>query len=118
MHSPTPSSITLDRRRHQRKSSGDGDEGYFMVAGQPAKLVDWSFGGIGVAVDEPLRFSTGDQVELRLYDPGQEGWEALDGEVRRVHHNGTLGISFADDGETTVRVLLRLLSNRLARTLS
>ncbi len=112
------SSTVSERRRHQRKAGDGGDRGYFTVAGLPAKLVDWSFGGIGVAFDEPIRFGVDETVELRIYDPGQEIWESLDGHVRRVETDGTLGIAFADDGENTVRVLLHLLSNRLARTLS
>ena len=57
-------------------------------------------------------------MELRIYDPAQEAWDSLTGRIRRVDSNGTLGITFADDGENTVRILIHLLSNRLARTLS
>ena len=116
--SPSLSSIALERRRHQRKTGDGSDVGYFTVAGLPARLVDWSFGGIGVTIGERVRFTVEDAIELRVYDPGQECWETLEGRIRRIEPDGTLGISFADDGENTVRVLLHLLSNRIARTLS
>ena len=117
MMSPSLSSET-DRRRHQRKAGDVGDARYFMVAGLPARLVDWSFGGLGVTVAERVSFEIGEAVELRIYDPSQEIWETLNGHVRRIQYDGTIGITFADDGENTVRILIHLLSNRLARTLS
>lgn len=117
MMSSAQPSMAGDRRRYQRKAGGD-DQGYFLVAGMPAKLVDWSFGGIGVLPGESLGLGAGDAVELRIYDPGQEIWETLPGLIRRVDSDGSLGIAFADDGENTVRILIHLLSNRLARTLS
>ncbi|MEI6560215.1 MAG: PilZ domain-containing protein [Rhodospirillaceae bacterium] len=117
-HLQVSSPTARDRRRHPRKAGDDGDLGYFMVAGRPAKLVDWSFGGIGVQIAGQIRFRVADTVELRIFDPERDTWESLNGLIRRVEHDGTLGITFADDGENTVRVLLHLLSNRLARTLS
>ena len=118
MMSPALSPLASDRRRFQRKAGDEGDKGYFLVAGHPARLVDWSFGGIGVVFDGSLSLGLGDEVELRIYDPAQEAWDSLTGRIRRVDSNGTLGITFADDGENTVRILIHLLSNRLARTLS
>ena len=112
------SSMVSERRRHQRKGGDADEQDYFTVAGLPAQLVDWSFGGLGVAIRSQRGFSIAEAVELRIYDCDQETWETLTGQIRRIDANGTLGIAFPDDGENTVRVLLHLLSNRLARTLS
>ncbi len=107
-----------DRRRHRRKTGSDGEAGCLTVAGLPAKLVDWSFGGLGLSVEQPNRLAVNEAVELRIFDQEQESWEALNGHIRRIEADGTLGVAFDDDGENTVRVLLRLLNNRLIHIMS
>jgi len=105
-------SLSQDRRQHQRRSR-DGDGGSFFVGGLPARLVDWSFGGLGVRLDAPGRFDVASEVDIRLRDRETGTWETLTGLIRRIDPTGVVGIAFADDGETTVRVLLRLLGNRM-----
>ncbi len=89
---PSPSSPQHDRRRHQRKGGDLGDRGYFTVGGLPAQLSDWSFGDLGVALGQPAQFGVDDVVELRIYNPAQECWDTLSGQIRRVEADGTLGI--------------------------
>ena len=105
-------SLSRDRRQYQRLSQGGGD-GSFFVGGLPARLVDWSFGGLGVRFDAPARFPMESEVDIRLRDRETGAWETLTGLIRRTDPTGVVGIAFADDGETTVRVLLRLLGNRM-----
>jgi len=103
---PSPS----DRRQHQRLSA---DNATFIVAGLPAALVDWSFGGLGVQFDDPFDFEISQEVDIRVLDRRADTWEVLKGAVRRIEPAGVVGIEFSDEGEATVRVLLRVLGNRL-----
>lgn len=99
-----------DRRQHARLSA---ENATFIVSGQPASLVDWSFGGLGVRFDDPVDFEISREVDIRVHDRKTDSWEVLNGTVRRIEPTGVVGIEFSDEGEATVRVLLRVLGNRL-----
>ncbi len=116
----------VDRRHHQRQAGSDfprnntkyqAPDG-ITVAGRPARLVDWSFGGLGLQLERPDHFEVNTEVELRVYDLAQESWESLSAQIRRIEADGTLGLAFEDDGENNVRILLRLLNNRLIHIMS
>jgi len=102
-------SLPVNRRRHDRQL---GDGGYFVVAGKPARLVDWSFGGLALRMDEPADLPVSEDVDIRVFDAAVGAWEPLKGHVRRVDQKGVVGVAFADDGEASVRILLRLFGNR------
>lgn len=99
-----------ERRQHRRQENSDTA---FIVAGKPAALVDWSFGGLGVRFDPPCELDVAQEVNIRVLDRRSDSWDELKGSVRRVDPSGLVGIEFADEGEATVRVLLRVLGNRL-----
>jgi hypothetical protein len=102
-------SLPLNRRRHDRHMS---EGGYFVVAGKPARLVDWSFGGLALRMEEPADISVSEDVDIRVFDAAGGVWEGLKGHVRRIDSQGVVGVAFADDGEASVRILLRLFGNR------
>ncbi len=103
-------SLSSNRRRHDRHMS---DGALFVVAGKPARLVDWSFGGLALRMDEPVDFTVSEDVDIRIFDAAVGMWEALTGHVRRIDSRGLVGVAFADDGEASVRILLRLFGNRI-----
>lgn len=105
-------SAQTNRRRHDRQSGSDDG---FVVAGRPATLVDWSFGGLALRLDEPPELALAEEISVSVFDRGTGAWEVLTGQVRRIDPAGTVGVSFADDGEASVRLLIRLLGNRTSR---
>lgn len=85
------------------------------VSGRPARLVDWSFGGIGVRLDGGVDgFDPGEPVEIRVRRRATDRWETLRGQVARVDApESLLGMALDDDGSGSVRVLIELLATRL-----
>ena len=103
-------SIQSNRRRHDRQAASFD---CLVVAGRPATLVDWSFGGLALRLEDPTDLAVSEDVSMSVFDPATGNWEVLTGRVRRIDDgSGTVGISFADDGEASVRILIRLLGSR------
>ena len=103
---PTPQA---NRRRHDREHASYD---CLVVEGHPATLVDWSFGGLALRLEDQIDLAVSQQVAMSVFDPVTGAWELLTGHVRRIDPTGIIGVSFADDGESSVRVLIRLLGNR------
>ncbi len=103
-------SMASNRRRHDRHLS---DNALFVVAGKPARLVDWSFGGLALRMDEPADFVVAEEVDIRVFDADVGVWESLQGHIRRIDAKGVVGVALADDGEASVRILLRLFGHRM-----
>ena len=103
-------SLSPNRRRHDRHVS---DGALFVVAGKPARLVDWSFGGLALRMEEPADFAISEEIDIRVHDAEVDAWETLQGHVRRVDSKGVVGVAFADDGEASVRILLKLFGSRM-----
>ncbi len=106
MHGPAND----DRRKNNRQP---GQHGYLEICGHQAVLVDWSFGGLGVRFGCPVELVVAQEVDIFIFDPGPDHWEALPGIVRRIDADGIVGIEFKDTDQRVIGILLRLLGNRL-----
>ncbi len=101
-----------DRRVHPRVS---GPHFYLLVDGQPARLVDWSFGGLGVRME----FGTGDlapgsRVSLLILRNDGETWTTLRSIVRRVEPGeNAVGVEL-EDAADGFPVMMELFHHKLA----
>lgn len=101
-----------ERRRHQRHA---GDSRYLEVAGEPARLLDWSFSGLGAQLDSGVdRIALGQSVELRILRKDEVTWATLNAEVRRLEPEaGIVGTELVGDNDQAMSILLELLGRRL-----
>lgn len=100
-----------DRRQHPRHCGGGS---YLMINDIAAKLVDWSFGGIGVSIEDTKTFVVEQPVSINIFDRERNSWETLAGVVCRVEEiDKIIGIRLDEDDEQAIRLLLSLLGNRL-----
>lgn len=104
--------LANERRRHQRHA---GDRRYLEVAGRPARLLDWSFNGLGVQLDaETVDIAAGAKVQLRILRKDETTWATLEATIRRIEvQDRIVGIELVGDDEQAVSILLELLGRRL-----
>ena len=99
-----------DRRKNPRQSCRHD---YLQVEDRDARLVDWSFGGLGIRFDDAVDMEPGEEIDIRLFDPVADGWETLRGVVRWVEADGKVGVEFRQTDQHAITILLRLLGSRL-----
>lgn len=116
----TDAAIIREKRRFPRHPA---DRRCLRVAGRPAHLVDWSFGGIGVMMEAGAASSETDAagtplttrtaVEVDIPDRDGRDWSHLRGVVQRVESSGLVGIAFPEDDSAPTALLVRLMDFRL-----
>ncbi len=104
-----------ERRQHPRHP---GNLSYLQLDGRPARLIDWSFGGIGVKVEDGADMPAVEQnVEIRIFAREAGEWRTVKGRVQRADATErAVGVVFTDEGQSSVRLLIDLLGFRLGES--
>ncbi|OYQ35581.1 hypothetical protein CHU95_07610 [Niveispirillum lacus] len=108
------SDTPAERRIHPRTPT---EPIYLMVAGRPARLLDWSFGGMRVRPeDQGGGFVVGQRVDVTVLRPDGHSWTRLPVTIRHVDHDdgGALGVMLVDR-LSAFPLLLELFNHSLAR---
>ncbi|WP_168220274.1 PilZ domain-containing protein [Azospirillum thermophilum] len=97
-----------DRRRHARFAGGD----YPLRVGRfPARLVNWSAGGVGVVLrDGTAGLQPGEAVTLGIPCDRTAAVAVFPGRVQHVDvSRGLVGVAFTADAEDAIRLLAEFL---------
>lgn len=108
------SDTPAERRTHPRTPT---EPIYLMVAGRPARLLDWSFGGLRVRAEEgAMGFVVGQRVDVTVLRPDGHSWARLPVIIRHIDHDdhGALGVMLVDR-LSAFPLLLELFNHSLAR---
>lgn len=98
-----------ERRKHGRRP---GQQEYLRIGGHDARLVDWSFGGIGAELDTPGALVPGTDTAVSIRDRETDTWVDVPGIVRWID-GPWIGIEFLPDAPNLSQSLLKLLRHRL-----
>lgn len=108
------SDTPAERRTHPRNPT---EPIYLMVAGRPARLLDWSFGGLRVRPEGGGDgFNVGQRVDVTVLRPDGHSWARLPVTIRHIAHDegGALGVMLVDR-LSAFPLLLELFNHSLAR---
>ncbi len=108
------SDTPAERRIHPRTPT---EPIYLMVAGRPARLLDWSFGGLRVRPEDGGGgFIVGQRVDVTVLRPDGHSWARLPVTIRHVDSDdgGALGMMLVDR-LSAFPLLLELFNHSLAR---
>lgn len=101
----------LDRRIHPRVH---GPHFYLLMDGQPARLVDWSFGGLGVRTEfGTAGLELGSRASLLILRNDGETWTTLHSIVRRVEPDLNLVGVELEDALEGFPVMMELFHHKL-----
>ena len=105
----------MTTEENQTPARNPGDHRYLLVGGCPARLIDWSFEGIGAQLaDAGSLPDPGQAVEVKILHRDADGWTDLEATVQSVDADGrTLELGFTDRSERAAAALLSLLARRL-----
>ncbi len=109
---PMTRATSNERRRHLRHA---GDRRYLEVAGHPARLLDWSFSGLGAELEGGVAdLAVGQAVELRTLRKDEVTWATLSATIRRIEPDAAIvGVELVGDNDQAMAILLELLGHRL-----
>lgn len=108
------SDTPAERRIHPRNPT---EPIFLMVAGCPARLLDWSFGGLRVRPEhDGCGFATGQRVDITVLRSDGHSWARLPVTIRHIDTDdgGALGVMLVDR-LTAFPLLLELFNHSLAR---
>jgi hypothetical protein len=107
------SDTPAERRLHPRIPT---EPIYLMVAGHPARLLDWSFGGLRVRSEDGGDFDIGQRIDITILRPDGHSWARLPATVRYTEGaaGNTLGVMLVDR-LSAFPLLLELFNHSLAR---
>jgi hypothetical protein len=98
----------FERRRHQRY---DGSDYPLRIGRYRARLLDWSEGGVGVLVKEPIDgFALGQTVELGILNELIFAVTVFAGRIQRIDPaSRVVGIEFTSGTEAILPLLADML---------
>lgn len=108
------SNTPAERRVHPRNPT---EPIYLLVAGRPARLLDWSFGGMRIGPEDGADgFVVGQRVDVTVLRPDGRTWARIPVIIRHIDHKPRLALGvMLTDRLAAFPLLLELFNHSLAR---